>query len=530
MRLGALLKAAKLLGLGGVANRFAIDYFATRNKPRPRPFSLWSHVGAGNTADPEYVSSYTSWPGLTDRAFSSRHLPPAPASYVAQLPVDTGYDPVTGVMGNVTALFKRSGALQPSRSSALFAFFAQWFTDSILRFDPSDRRKNTSNHDIDLCQIYGLHKAGTDALRAHAGGRLKSQLIQGEELPDTLCSQDAAGRWVVKPVYTPIVSDAVVDATLAIFPNPQQAQLRKSKFYAAGLERGNSSVGYVAISTIFLREHNRLCRELAQRNPSWNDERLFQTARMINIVILMKLVVEDYINHILGDDLFELDVGFAEKKDWYRPNWIAAEFDLLYRWHSLMPDKLTVAGVDHPPLEFRNNNALLEQAGLATIIDAASRETAGRIGLFNTPDFLWEAEGKAIAMGRHFRLRSYNDYRERFDLGRLGSFAKLTSDAATRQRLAALYPGGIDQLEYVVGIFAEDRDEPSLFGELLTRMVAYDAFTQIFSNPLLAKEIHHAGTFTPYGLDVIEATDSIQTLVDRNLAPGSQARARLGVP
>jgi prostaglandin-endoperoxide synthase 2 len=133
-------------------------------------------------------------------------------------------------------------------------------------------------------------------------------------------------------------------------------------------------------------------------------------------------------------------------------------------------------------------------------------------------------------MGRSFRLRSYNDYRERFGLERVRSFEELTADAATRQRLKALYPGGIDQLEYVVGIFAEDRDQPALFGELLTRMVAYDAFTQILSNPLLAREIHHARTFTQYGLDVIEATDSIQTLVDRNLKPGSHARAKLRVP
>ena len=76
----------------------------------------------------------------------------------------------------------------------------------------------------------------------------------------------------------------------------------------------------------------------------WGDERLFQTARMINIVILMKLVVEDYINHILGHQLFRLDHEFAEEQHWYRANWIALEFDLLYRWHGLCPDKILVGG------------------------------------------------------------------------------------------------------------------------------------------------------------------------------------------
>ena len=34
-------------------------------------------------------------------------------------------------------------------------FFAQWFTDSFLRTSLTDYRKNESNHEIDLCQIYG---------------------------------------------------------------------------------------------------------------------------------------------------------------------------------------------------------------------------------------------------------------------------------------------------------------------------------------------------------------------------------------
>ena len=525
MRTATLVKIARTLGLGSVANRWAINHFASATAARPRPFSLWSHADAATPSAPDYVSDYTSWPSLVDRRFSARHLPPADPAYVAGLPRDAGFDPQTGQLGDVTSLFARTGAMLPSRSSALFAFFAQWFTDSVLRFDSRDRRKNTSNHDIDLCQIYGLTDATTRSLRAFTGGRLTSRLIDGEELPDSLCEPDGAGDWRVKAKYTGIVSDAVVDQFLSGFPKD-----RKEKLYATGLERGNSSIGYVAVNTIFLREHNRLCGELARRNPRWDDERLFQTARAINIVLLLKLVVEDYINHILGAKLFRLDTRFAEGERWYRPNWIAAEFDLLYRWHGLMPDELLVNGAKLDHWAYRNHNALLEQVGLATVIDAASRAPAGRIGLFNSPRFLWLAEARAIEMGRSFRLRPYNEYRERFGLRRLRGLDDLSRDPTTQARLAALYPRGIDQVEFLVGIFAEDRDGPELFGELLTRMVAYDAFTQIFPNPLLAEAIHDARTFSAYGMEVIEATDTIQTLVDRNLKPGTKARAKLGMP
>ncbi len=440
------------------------------------------------------------------------------------MPPDAPYDRAQQKSGQVTALFERHGAMKPDRSSLLFGFFAQWFTDSLLRAHPIDRRKNTSNHDIDLCQIYGLTEDVANSLRSRIGGRLKSQMVNGEEMLDYLCAPDAAGEWHVKGEYTAIVTDKTVDGFLKDFLPPAE---RKKKLYATGLERGNSSIGYVAVSTIFMREHNRLCRELAQRNPAWGDERLFQTARMINIVLLMKLVVEDYINHILGQRLFCLDPSFAESERWYRPNWITLEFDLLYRWHGLVPDAVSVGGVKYDPMQFRNNNALLEQAGVSAVIDAASRQAAGRIGLQNTPSFLWEAEYQAIKMSRDFRLRSYNDYRKRFSLKPLQSFGELTKDAALRARLEGLY-GNIDKLEFFVGIFAEDRNQSSLFGELLTNMVAYDAFTQIFTNPLLAHEIFNARTFTAYGMDVIEETDSVQKLVDRNLEPGDRARASLG--
>jgi prostaglandin-endoperoxide synthase 2 len=510
--------------LGGVVNRFAINRFANATKARPRPYSLWSAVpmpAGGNQPGP--ICDYTSWPSLTDRSFSGRHLPPADQSYVNQLPPDTPYSAT--MIGDVTALFRRSGPIIKDRSSVLFAFFAQWFTDSFLRIDGVDRRRNTSNHEIDLCQIYGLDERTTNLLRSHSMGKLTTQHIDNEEYPDYLFESDGNNGWRVKQRYEtlPYVSDHKLDYILQGFPAG-----RRAKLYATGLERGNSTIGYVAISTLFVREHNRICDVLHSRNLGWDDERLFQTARMINIVMLLKIVVEEYINHISGQQVFRVDTSFPEQERWYRTNWMALEFDMLYRWHGLVPDTITLAGKVYAPGDFRTDNEILEKVGVGALFRDASSQPAGKIGLFNTPSFLLGAEYQNIKMGRDFRVRPYNDYRVQFGLSRLKDFSDLTGDQATQAGLRQLY-SDMDNVEFIVGLFAEESTSNLLFGELMTFMVASDAFTQALTNPLLSTNIFNATTFTDYGLELIGATNCLQDLVNRNVRGGTAIKCSFGV-
>lgn len=495
-------KLANHFGLADDINRLAVNTVARATEARPRAYSLWSHEPATGGYGP--FNDYTSWPGLTDRSFSGRHLSPA--------------DPATTYphIDDIVSLFMRpAGAMKGDRSSALFMFFAQWFTDSVLRVDALDRRKNTSNHDIDLCQIYGLTEKAAGLLRSRQLGKLRSQLIGGEEYLEYLYEQTGAGTPLkIRSHFADLHSEATLDA---VFTSPTGAPVNievRRRAYATGLERGNSTLGYVAISTLFLREHNRLCEGLHTAYPAMDDEQLFQTARMINIVLLMKVVVEDYINHIAGRRVFMLDSGFAENERWYRTNWIAIEFDLLYRWHSLVPDRIDLGGGKYTS-QILNNNELFEKLGLSAMLNAASRTQAGQITLFNTPMFLKNAEHAALKMSRTFRLRSYNDYRQRFNLPRLEGFEDLNNDPDIMGTLMNHYPT-IDDVELLPGLFAEKADDGALFGDLLNIMVAYDAFTQIYTNPLLAKSIYHEGTFTKYGMQEIARTHSVADIARRN--------------
>src|SRR5687768_5447719 len=497
-----------------------VSLLANATEPRPRPLTL--------------AADYTSWVSLTDRSFTGRHLPPPPAR---PLPSEA----------DVLELFRRPpGQEVPSEdTSVMFLLFAQWFTDSFLRTDRNYWRKNTSTQEIDFCQIYGLSEAKTRLLRSMQGGRMKTQVIDGQQYPPFLLERTPSGAYAIKPEFKGLHDEAfLLDVLLAGVPD-QQLDL----FFAVGLEHGNSTVGSTALDVLMVREHNRiaglLAAEYEQRKmqPAWPrrmspedlDERLFQTTRMIMIVLLLKLVVEDYIRHIAPHDPpLQVRPGAAHAKKWNRSSWIAVEFNLLYRWHMLAPDSVTTDdGVVDAKDFLRDNNALVVEKGIEWVMAQCSRSRAGRIGLFNTPAYLTDRESPdhpavqepSIARMRFARLESYNAYRRRFGLAPKRDFADLTSDPHVQQRLAELY-GDIDDLEWYVGIWAEESPPDQMMGDLLTYMVGYDAFTQALTNPVLAPQVFNEETFTAGGLRIIRKTKSLQQIIARNAATPRDAFAR----
>lgn len=510
-RLIALL--AKLPGVGAFLNDLLINMVASSAPPRPLPFSLWGprpcpsgDAAGGKSAD------YIAWPGLVDRTYSGRHLPECSDAYAADLPPPQV----------VASLLQRGPTMiESTRSSALFCFFAQWFTDSFLRTDPRDFRRNTSNHEIDLCQIYGLTQADTDLLREGRGGLLKHRSTPKGDFPALLFQPDG------ERVAAPFLGLSYIDPSSGRYRNPVippelDTPERRSRLFSAGLERGNSTIFYSALNTVFLREHNRLAREISQHHPGFDDDRVFEHARNTNLAQLLKIIIEDYINHLASSPLrFFVDVGKAERRRWYRTNRISAEFDLLYRWHSLTPDTVTVQGQSLGWRQFLCDNALLEAVGVEAVLADAAQQPAGRIGLGNSPTFLQAADLGAIVKSRAWRLRSYNDYREAFGLPRLHSTSQLARDPAIAAQLEKLY-GHVDKVELVVGLLAEAHGEGAVLGELMQLMVGVDAFTQALTNPLLSEHIYGAAAFTDVGLRSLEQTSSLDDIARRTLQLGAR--------
>ena len=445
-------------------------------------------------------------------------------------------------MNKVLGLLMRQGPIKPSeRSSVLFCYFAQWFTDSFLRKHPLDPRRNTSNHEIDLCQIYGLDEPSTWALREGAGGRLKSRQLNGEEYPLPLYKdgqldpqffddKDEVGLSFLRAGRAPLWEAAVNGQSENALNKPE----RRDYFYASGLDRAGSTVAYSAFNIIFLREHNRIAGKIAANYSNtlgWDDDRIFETARMVNIRQALTVVVNDYIRHIAGIFPLELATGFAESQPWYRTNRISIEFNLLYRWHSLIPEELTLHDGRHVDFhDYRFNNKLLEEIGIEKMITAASAQKAGRYGLFNTPSFMKDAEAGGLTWARMFGIQPFNNYRVRFGLDPYKSIEALTggNDEATIA-LKAVYGDEVDDVEFAIGLLAEGRGEGDLMPETTTRMVAYDAFTHILTNPLLASEIHTPATFSDVGWAIIQEKATLEQIVKQNVLHPGEVTVSLAV-
>jgi prostaglandin-endoperoxide synthase 2 len=395
------------------ANKALTNAAILRFPTRPNPFST--------------MADYTSWESLIDRTFSGRHLPPTDV-------VDRGLPDIE----EFERLFTRTEFIESPKSTVLFSYFAQWFTDGFLRSDrPSpghrpDPRKNESNHDIDLTNLYGLHPDVTRQLRTLKGGLLKSRIINGEEYPPYLCRNGKR-----KPEFS----------LVQVLKFDELSVEQRNKLFAMGSDTSNLQVGFVMHNVLFLREHNRIARLLGEEYPDWDDERLFATTRNILTVLLMKIVVEDYVNHI-SPMLFKLrlDPSSFPNEPWYRQNWMAVEFDLLYRWHSLVPPSYQIRGQEVSIWDSLFNTEIVTSNGLGPLFEDASEQPAGQIGLGNTPEELWPVEAASIEQGRAVGLRSYNDYRELARLPRVTQFDQITSNVRVREELRRLY-GHVDNID-----------------------------------------------------------------------------------
>jgi prostaglandin-endoperoxide synthase 2 len=495
-------------------NRLAINRSVNVSRHRPHPWST--------------AHDYISWVSLSDKQWSVRHLP------VPEKPL------VVPDIDQVTALFRRNqGQRLSAKSTCLFPAFAQYLTDGFIRtrmpntpaekLNPDTRKQNTSNHDIDLSPLYGRNAGQTHVLRLNSAvpgerGRLKSQWLNGEEFAVYLFED---GK--LKEEFTDERRLPVLDTPLMFDKYANDAN-RIQRLFAFGGDRANASPQVAMMNTLFLREHNRLAGLLEQEHPEWDDERVFQTARNTNIVLFIKIVVEDYINHISPGFRFRVDPSVAWNASWNKPNWITTEFSLLYRWHALIPDTMRWAGQIYPVSATLMNNQLLVDTGLKQSFIDMSTQAAGEIGAFNTAEALIGFEKSAIQQGRLCQLDSYSAYRKYVHLPQPKDFSDISKNPGVVELLRKAYPD-VNNVEFYVGLFAEDLEANTPLPSLINKLVSVDAFSQALTNPLLSEHVwsRPLEVFARAGWEAINATSTLRDLLARNCQQSLQENDFIGM-
>ncbi len=483
-------------------NKLMINTLVNSARARPHPWST--------------QHSYTSWDALSDKSWSARHLPAA------------GQCVYKSSEAELSELFQMQGEQKLcDKSTCLFPAFAQHLTDGFIRTvmprsdggDDRVRLRNTSNHEIDLSPLYGRCKCHTDALRLKSEtcgekGRLKSQFLwverseKDEEFARFLFDGDGEFSEKEFEDLDPPLSLSSVSGDSA----------KLQSLFAFGGDRANAAPQVAMINTLLLREHNRIAAELERGNADWDDERVFQTARNALIAIYIKVVIEEYINHISPTRLpFIADPAVAWTAKWNRPNWITTEFSLLYRWHSLVPTKVRWGGREYLTEQTILNNQPLLQNGLKNSLLDVSSQPAARLGVLNTVPALLSLESSAIRQGRLIELKSYNSYREYLSLPKVECFEEISSNSKVVAALNKHYDS-VDDVEFYTGLFAEDQQPNSPLPQMLLLLVGVDAFSQALTNPLFSRSVFSQGAavFGEAGLRAFEQTSSLLDIVQRN--------------
>ncbi|CAB1321720.1 unnamed protein product [Coregonus sp. 'balchen'] len=344
---------------------------------------------------------------------------------------------------------------------------------------------------VDAGHVYGDNLVRQLNLRLLKDGKMKYQVVKGE-------------------VYPPTVAEAPVNMSY-----PQRTPVGQRM--AIGQEVFGLLPGLTMYATLWLREHNRVCDILKAEHPTWGDEQLFQTARLIVIGETIRIVIEEYVQHLSG---YLLDLKFDPvllfKSQFQYRNRIAVEFKQLYHWHPLMPDSFHIDGDVVPYSQFIFNTSIVTHYGVEKLVDAFSRQYAGQIGGGQNihPVVTNVAEG-VIEESRTLRLQPFNEYRKRFNLKPYTSFSDFTGEEEIARELEELY-GDIDALEFYPALMLEKTRPNAIFGESMVEMGAPFSLKGLLGNPICSPEYWKPSTFGGQtGFDIVNSA-SLDRLVCLN--------------
>jgi hypothetical protein len=307
----------------------------------------------------------------------------------------------------------------------------------------------------------------------------------------------------------------------------------------------NFWLGLGLLHTLFTREHNAICDAIRAENPDWDDERLYDTARLVNAALLAKIHTVEWTPAIISHPT----TTFAMNANWWgiageritrrvgrlgrgevlsgipgsptdhhaAPYSLTEEFVAVYRMHPLLPDDFTFRSLEDdrvleertfPELGALQTRTRLEELGFADAFYSFGRSHPGAITLHNYPRFLQRLErpnGEVLDLAaidvmrvRERGVPRYNDFRELFHRGRVGSFEELTGgDGEKADALRAVY-GDVDRVDLMVGLYSEPLPAGFGFSDTAFRVFVLMASRRIKSDRFLTRD-YRPEVYSPAG-------------------------------
>ena len=309
--------------------------------------------------------------------------------------------------------------------------------------------------------MYGSRREIEDQLRAYKGGKLKSQIINGEEFPPFLA-----------------------DVPVSMGDLPMASADSEPHWFSIGMGFMNLMPGLSLWSTIWLRDHNRVASIMQEAHPSWDDERIYQTTKIIELGRLLRIVVEHYVQHLSGYK-FNLLWDCELTQDFVQYSTRAFyEFNLIYQFHSLCPDFQVVNKTvfNSGSLFYQPN--FINKYGTREMVKSFSEQIAGQLGIGNDGIWTLPTVKRTLQGTRGVGLQSYNNYRRRFGFPAYKSFEELTGgDKVLAKNLEDLY-GDVDAVEFLVGLHAESIPEDAFFPLSFPLMIGAFSLAGVFGNQI----------------------------------------------
>lgn len=139
--------------------------------------------------------------------------------------------------------------------------------------------------------------------------------------------------------------------------------------FLAGEPRVNENPALCSLHTMFVRAHNFYADQLANVNPHWSDETIFQEARHILIAVMQHITFNEFLPMVLGKELMEANQLILLRNgyfDGYDPNintGSASSFSqAVFRFgHTLLPSVIERWSKTHRYIGSQRLHELLQQ-------------------------------------------------------------------------------------------------------------------------------------------------------------------------